>query len=169
MKILDLSPEQLAQEVTLVLPLSAVLRLGESERALRTEALATATGARVAFHEDFAPEIGAEWLGGKFAGLSLHEGKPVALILLPGERDDITWKDALAWAEEQGGVLPSRIDQLVLLQNLKPEFKQEAYWSCEQNADDERYAWYQYFSWGPQSYCGKDNTLRARAVRRVTI
>jgi hypothetical protein len=72
-----------------------------------------------------------------------------------------------AWAEKQGGVLPSRVDQLVLWQNLKGEFKKEAYWSSEQNADDAAYAWYQYFSYGGQDYSGKGGEFRARAVRRV--
>jgi hypothetical protein len=117
-----------------------------------------------------APEIGEKTGHGIYAGLSIHEGKPVELYLLDGESDAIAWKDAISWAETvAGGQLPSRFDQLVLLKNLKSEFKEECYWSGEQHADDERWAWYQYFGNGNQNYDRKDYELRARAVRRVAI
>jgi hypothetical protein len=115
------------------------------------------------------PAIGAAHQGGVYAGRSLHEGRAVELVLLPGDRDEITWPDAVAWAEEQGGTLPSRIDQIVLFKNLKSEFEGTYYWSGEHRADDERWAWSQHFSDGGQDYGDKVTKLRARAVRRLPI
>jgi hypothetical protein len=141
-------------------------RLVDQRRAID---FTTTLGARAAFQQDCAPAIGAAYQGGICAGLSLHEGKPVELILLPGEREEITWAAAVKWAEEQGGTLPSRIDQLVLLANLKAEFKEAYYWSGAQTADDERWAWCQSFGYGNQSTNTKGGKLRARAVRRAAI
>jgi len=115
------------------------------------------------------PAIGTTWNGGIYAGLSLENEKPVALVLLPGDLDDGPWDDAVSWAKKQGGVLPSRIDQLVLLQNLKSEFKPDWYWSGAPDAGDESYAWCQDFTSGTQSNDRKYTKLRARAVRRVAI
>ena len=112
--------------------------------------------------------IGEAYQGGIYAGMSLHEGLPVELVLLPGD-EELKWEDAKAWAEKQGGSLPSRIDQLVLLQNLKSEFKERAYWSSEHYAGDSAYAWYQTFSYGYQDDTHKGGRLRARAVRRLPI
>lgn len=114
------------------------------------------------------PAIGAELDGGLYAGLTLHDGDPHRLVLLP---DDIeaNWADAKAWAEKLGGTLPSRIDALVLFQNLRKEFKAEAYWTNQQHADGPASAWYQFFGWGLQGNGHVDLGLRARAVRRVPL
>lgn len=116
----------------------------------------------------FRDETG-ERPGEKYAGITIHDGKPAHLYLLPGEIESATWKDAMAWAAKQGGELPSRIDHLVLLKNLKPEFKKTCHWSSEDHADDSAYAWDQSFFNGGQDYWHKDNKYRARAVRRVPI
>jgi hypothetical protein len=160
----ELSAEHLRQEVTVTLPLGAVLRLGNGGEPLEREAL----GLRAAFQRDTSPEIGEAYEGGIYAGLSLHDGLPVELVLLPDD-EELKWVDAVAWGEKQGGSLPSRIDQLVLLQNLKSEFKERAYWSSEQDAGDSAFAWYQSFSYGDQFSYPKDGKLRARAVRRLPI
>ena len=114
------------------------------------------------------PAIGAEWEGGIYAGLSIEDNKPVALVLLPGD-EKLPWDAARAWATKQGGVLPSRFDQLVLFKNLKSQFKDKWYWSGEQCAPDPCYSWYQIFGDGGKDYTHKDETCRARAVRRVLI
>ena len=44
------------------------------------------------------PAIGAEFQGGIFAGITLHDDKATALVLLPGEATDVIWKDAQAMA-----------------------------------------------------------------------
>lgn len=115
------------------------------------------------------PAIGQPFGGGIYAGLSLEDNKPVALVLLPGEAEEITWNKALIWAEEQGGVLPSRIDALQLFLRLKVEFKEAVYWTADQHAGHESYAWFQDFDWGGQDGWLKGGELRARAVRRMPL
>lgn len=114
------------------------------------------------------PLIGAQWQGGIYAGLTIHDERPFGLILLPGEFNG-KWSPAVSWATEQGGYLPSRFDQLVLLKNLKAEFKPEWYWSAERYAGDDAYAWNQSFGIGGQTSNHEDGDYRARAVRRLTI
>lgn len=116
----------------------------------------------------FPPRIGGALGGGIYAGLSIEDERQVLLVLLPGD-EELNWKDAGAWAEKQGGVLPSRIDQLVLFKNLKGEFQGRAYWSSEQCAGDGACAWCQGFTYGGQGDYLKSTGLRARAVRRSTI
>ena len=126
------------------------------------------TGAALPAAASTLPAIGAAWEGGIYAGLSIHENHAVALVLLPGD-EDLPWDAARSWATKQGGTLPSRIDQLVLFQNLKVQFKEAAYWSCTPFAGDASYAWCQGFGSGYQGTGLKANELRARAVRRLTI
>ena len=90
------------------------------------------------------------------------------LVLMPGLREDITWKDAMAWAEEIGGALPSRQEQALLYANLKSEFEPKWYWSGQVHEDDSSFAWGQFFYGGGQSYGHQSYEGRARAVRRVT-
>jgi hypothetical protein len=92
----------------------------------------------------------------------------VHLVLLHGEAEDVNWKDAIAWAEKAGGVLPSRIDHLVLFKNLRDQFKKDGwYWSSEEHAEYSDYAWVQYFGYGGyQDYGRKDTTTElARSAR----
>lgn len=104
-----------------------------------------------------------------YAGLTLQAGVPVALVLLPGDAGALKWEQAKAWAKDQGGELPSRIDALVLIQNLKSEFREEWYWTGEEYARGADYAWSQSFYGGVQSSDHKSSYGRARAVRRVAI
>ncbi len=112
--------------------------------------------------------IGARTDDGIYAGLTLHDNAAAELVLLPGEFKG-TWQEALAWAEQLGGTLPSRIDLLVLHKNLPDEFQESWYWSGEQHADNGDYAWCQYFGHGDQDNYHKYSSLRARAVRRLVI
>ena len=109
--------------------------------------------------------------GENYAGLILGKdgNQSHHLILLPGNINEVNWTDALAWAKEQGGELPTRREQSLLFANLKEEFKDEYYWSSEQHASYSDYAWFQGFDNGNQNYTFKDNELRARAVRRLII
>lgn len=108
--------------------------------------------------------------GEHYAGLILEKGKPAHhLVLLPGELESATWRDAVAWAKKQGGELPSRREQSLLFANAKEHFQERWYWSGEQVAGDESYAWTQGFLIGTQYDDHKDNECRARAVRRVGI
>jgi hypothetical protein len=109
--------------------------------------------------------------GERYAGLELDaNGKPAChLILLPREAVDLTWDEAVAWAKEQGGELPTRQDQALLYANLKAEFSPAWHWSCEQRADSPDYAWMQSFGNGCQYYARKSGHGRARAVRSLVI
>ena len=118
--------------------------------------------------ETVALKIGDAWHEGIYAGRSIHENEPVELVLLPEEFSG-NWKNAIAWAKAQGGELPSRIDLLVLWQNLCDQFKPDWYWSAEQYAGDASFAWYQSFDDGYQTSSHQYGELRARAVRRITI
>ena len=113
--------------------------------------------------------IGSDVEGGKFAGVTLNDEAPYELVLLPGEAEKVTFEEAVKWAAAQGAVLPSRFDQLVLLKNLKSEFKDAWYWSGEQRTGDAVYAWYQYFGYGYQTCSDVSGRCRARAVRRIPI
>lgn len=114
------------------------------------------------------PPIGTECDGAIYAGLSIADNSPIALWLLPGD-ENLPWKDAVAWAEKQGGVLPSRIDQLVLFKNLNDHFQPEWYWSGAQYAGFADYAWVQNFDDGTQRFSHESDYHRARAVRRVVL
>jgi hypothetical protein len=106
--------------------------------------------------------------GEHYAGLVLGEdGAPdYHLILLPGQAGDVNWQAARAWAAEQGGELPTRREQSLLFANLKSEFEERYYWSCEQHEGYPGWAWCQSFSDGGQSNGRQGSEFRARAVRR---
>ena len=109
--------------------------------------------------------------GERYAGLVLAaDGMPSHhLILLPGDADEVNWEAAKQFAAKTGGELPTRAEQAILYGNLKSEFEQRYYWSCEQHAANADYAWYQYFLNGTQDSNFKSASLRARAVRRLPI
>jgi hypothetical protein len=106
--------------------------------------------------------------GERFAGPILNDDGTLShyLILLPGQTEDVSWDNAKVWAAKQGGELPTRREQSLLFSNLKHQFDERAYWSCEQYAGNDACAWCQYFDGGSQFYDGRYGTLRARAVRR---
>ncbi|RQZ08940.1 DUF1566 domain-containing protein [Burkholderia stagnalis] len=106
--------------------------------------------------------------GERFAGSILNDDGSLShyLILLPGDAEDINWNDAKTWAAERGGELPTRREQSLLFANLKGEFDERAYWSCEQHAENSGWAWFQGFGGGGQDGLHQGYELRARAVRR---
>ena len=114
------------------------------------------------------PPIGGALEGGIYAGLTIHENLPMALVLLPGD-ENLTWSKAKDWAVKQGGVLPSRMDALALWKNLPGEFKKEWYWTSEEYAGNADFAWLQSFDYGGQGNNHKSDGFRCRAVRRVAI
>lgn len=109
--------------------------------------------------------------GEKFVGviLSADGSRRHAVVLLPGEIEDVRWKKAGEWATAQGGELPDRVEGALLFATLKDEFKPEWYWTREQHAGSVDYAWCQNFTSGGQSINRKNVQLRARAVRRLAI
>jgi len=111
--------------------------------------------------------------GEHYAGIITgKDGEPsYHLVLLPGQADDITWDKAMEWAGKQGGEyvasLPTRREQALLYANLKEEFEERAYWSCEAHESESGWAWRQLFSSGDQYDTRKYVEFRARAVRRL--
>ncbi len=156
----DLTTEQLQQPITVTLPFSVLLGLAETAHSAKADAQIVHTSA--------LSLIGSTWQGGLYAGLTIQGNDPIGLILLPGEFDG-NWKDANAWAKDQGGELPSRVDALILWQNLPGEFRKEAYWTATLHAAHSDYAWCQDFGDGSQYGDYVSYELRARAVRRLII
>ena len=108
--------------------------------------------------------------GEHYAGAVLDaDGKHMHdLVLMPqrhGKR--LNWKDALAWAEEVGGALPTRQEQSLIFANCKPHLEGVYHWSCEEYEGDASYAWFCGFSHGGQCYDRKNRELAAVAVRRL--
>jgi hypothetical protein len=97
------------------------------------------------------------------------DGKGAHVVLLPGDENDITWPDAMAWAKRRGGDLPDRVEQALLFAHHKDKFEPRVYWSNTQYAADSAYAWGQDFTTGSQDYWRKGSETKARAVRRVPI
>jgi len=105
-----------------------------------------------------------------YAGAIINpDGTGNHIVMLDGELADSEWDDAIAWAKEQGGDLPSRVEQALLFDKLKDRFKEKTYWSSEQHASDSDSAWFQHFYTGDQTNWYKADLLQARAVRRVSI
>ncbi len=115
--------------------------------------------------------IGSEHENGKFAGLiTLPDGKHVAVILLPNKSEKrLTWADAMAWATEAGGQLPTRPIAALLFANLGVEFDKDWHWTNETCSWNESCAWVSYFSHGYQSSGHEDYGNCARAVRLIHI
>ena len=110
--------------------------------------------------------------GEHYAGMIVgKEGEPSYHLVLMAQTptEDQKWKAATKWAEKTGGSLPTRREQSLLFANLKEQFEERYYWSCEQHASDAGYAWYQSFDDGHQDSINVDHELCARAVRRVQI
>ena len=126
--------------------------------------------------EFYFPEVTIHLRPGEhYAGLIVgKDGEPSHhLVLLPGQAEDITWDKAMEWAAKQGGEyvasLPTRREQSLLYANLKDQFEEHWYWSCEAHESESGWAWYQNFNNGTQDDYRKVNELRARAVRRLPI
>ena len=115
--------------------------------------------------------IGAAFEGGVYAGIIRGvAGQPdMHLVLLPGRAEDVTWDQAVAFATDAGGDLPTRREQALLFANLKDQFEEDWYWSGEQHASSPSDAWIQYFLIGTQGITLKSYEGRARAVRRLPI
>ncbi|SIR00695.1 DUF1566 domain-containing protein [Pseudacidovorax sp. RU35E] len=107
--------------------------------------------------------------GERYAGAVIDDDGQVLhhLMLMAGVATDVGWKQARAWAEAQGGELPTRQEQALLFANCKPHLLGRSHWSCEVHEDDASYAWDCYFDNGIQSYYHQSAALAAVAVRRI--
>lgn len=72
------------------------------------------------------------------------------VILLPGDSNEASWEEQLAWAKSIGGDLPTRVEQSMLWANCRDQFKKDWYWSNEPYELISGCAWYQYFHDGNQ-------------------
>ncbi|SDR37117.1 hypothetical protein SAMN05443245_5186 [Paraburkholderia fungorum] len=91
------------------------------------------------------------------------------VVLLPGDSDDATFDDQLAWAKSIGGGLPTRVEQAMLWAGFRDLFQKDWYWSNETHHRESGWAWFQNFSNGYQILNAKVGHCRARVVRRLPI
>lgn len=83
---------------------------------------------------------------------------------------ELTWQAAMDFAKDAGGELPDRVEGALLFQTKEDdEFTDDWYWTREQYAGDESFAWCQYFDDGDQYGFHKGNECRVVLVRRVAI
>ncbi len=98
-----------------------------------------------------------------------EDGSTTHTFLVTEEIADGNWDDAMARAKELNCDLPNRVEQVILYEKHKSEFKPEWYWSNTQHASISVCAWCQSFDFGGQYYYGKPYECRARFVRRLSI
>jgi hypothetical protein len=125
------------------------------------------------------PRIDEVWpdQGGIYAGVVAgRDGAPdYHLIAGPENEDTLDHAAASKWAAgltvdgHSDFALPFRKEQAILFGNAAQLFKPEWYWSCEQRASSSRNAWDQSFDDGSQNGWHEGSSIRARAVRRLTI
>lgn len=114
------------------------------------------------------PTIGAAIDDGIFAGLTTKtDGTHCAVVLLPGKGYDLNWRDAKAWATEQGGELPSRPVAALLFANVKDQLRQDWHWTADE--DGASYAWSCVFYDGYQDSNRKSYEVSAVAVRLISL
>ena len=121
------------------------------------------------------PAIGQPWPGiaGIHAGIARgFDGEPDGhLVLLDAvPEEDLSWADAVKWAEGlgDGARLPTRFESALLYANLRDKLDTERWhWTGTQYSS--RDAWDQNFSNGYQDSGHKGVEARARAVRRFSI
>ncbi|MGB3068466.1 MAG: hypothetical protein WBC18_07960 [Ottowia sp.] len=116
------------------------------------------------------PAPGAELAGGRFAGVTTtKEGLHCAVVLLPEQASDITWREAKEWAASLGGQLPTRPAAALLYALCKPLLRPKWHWTCEEDEDDASSAWICTFSYGLQGGSLKGCRGSAVAVRLIPI
>jgi hypothetical protein len=114
------------------------------------------------------PALGASFEGGIFCGITTtKDGTHAAVVLLAATTSDKNWKDAMAWAAEVGGELPSRPVAALLFANAKAQFEASWHWTSEEYSSDS--AWGCYFDYGSQTLNRKCYEGCARAVRLIHL
>ena len=157
------------QEITLDVAGARVTLPAAALTDLWLEKLRGTTGTLVGY-----PKIGFAFdsVAGTYAGLVAADDKFASdyhLVVLHGDREKLTWEEAKAWAASVGGELPKRKEQAVMFGNVPQLFERTYYWSGEQYAGYDEYAWIQGFTYGTQDTTLKGYRCRARAVRRFPI
>ena len=80
--------------------------------------------------------------------MCIRDSTHCAVVLLPGRKEDINWKDAKAWAAEEGGELPTRPVAALLYANVKDQLQPDWHWTADEEGAS--YAWLCYFGHGLQ-------------------
>ena len=129
---------------------------------MTTEAIATT----IKFSD--LPALGADFEGGKFAGLTTQkDGTHAAVILIPHQAKKLTWKKAIAWAKKLKAELPSRPVASLLSANLKSDLRPQWHWTSEEL--DASYAWICLFYYGDTHDGHKSYEGSAVAVRLIPV
>ena len=115
------------------------------------------------------PALGAALHGGTFAGvITRKDGTHCAVILLPDQGTDLTWKKACNWAQKLEAELPSRPVAALLFANVKGQLRPKWHWTSV--SYDASYAWYCGFDDGYQDSNGhKSYEGAAVAVRLIPL
>jgi len=114
------------------------------------------------------PALGAALHGGIFAGLTTRkDGTHCAVVLLPDQGTDLTWKKACNWAQKLEAELPSRPVAALLFANVKDQLRPKWHWTSE--GYDASYAWSCHFGFGHQFSYHKSYEGAAVAVRLIPL
>lgn len=114
------------------------------------------------------PALGAALHGGIFAGLTTRkDGTHCAVVLLPDQGTDLTWKKACNWAQKLEAELPSRPVAALLFANVKDQLRPKWHWTSE--GYDASYAWFCDFYDGTQFSYLKSYVGAAVAVRLIPL
>ncbi len=114
------------------------------------------------------PALGASLHGGIFAGLTTRkDGTHCAVVLLPDQGTDLTWKKAINWAQKLDAELPSRPVAALLFANAKDQLRPKWHWTSE--SYDASNAWDCSFYVGGQSYNHLSYEGAAVAVRLIPL
>lgn len=114
------------------------------------------------------PALGESFEGGIFAGIYTRpDGTHCAIVRLPENGTNLTWKKALTWATKQGGELPTRPVAALLFANVKASLPGGWHWTSEEL--DASYVWSCGFSIGGQYDGSKSSEGSAVAVRLIPL
>jgi len=114
------------------------------------------------------PALGAALHGGIFAGLTTRkDGTHCAVVLLPDQGTDLTWKKACNWAQKLEAELPSRPVAALLFANVKDQLRPKWHWTSE--GYDASFAWGCNFNYGAQFSYHKSYEGAAVAVRLIPL
>ncbi len=114
------------------------------------------------------PALGTALHGGIFAGLTTRkDGSHCAVILLPDQGTDLTWRKACNWAQKLEAELPSRPVAALLFANVKEQLRPNWHWTSE--PDGASYAWGCDFTDGFQNDGHRSFEGAAVAVRLIPL
>jgi hypothetical protein len=114
------------------------------------------------------PALGEQLENGTFAGITTKpDGTHHAVVLLPDQGTELTWKKAMNWAKKLEAELPSRPVAALLFANVKAKLQPRWHWTSEE--DDASFAWCCGFDGGNQGYYRKSYEGSAVAVRLIPL